>query len=355
MSQTGVLTEWCSVHRLTLTSYRNCHQMSQTGVPTQSYVLSTDWSCPAGIAARYPRQVFLHWVMFCPQIDPDVLQELPPDVPDRCSDTEWCSVHWLIRTSCRNCRLMSQTGVLTLSDVLSTDWSGRPAGIAACCQRQLILHRVMFCPQIDPDVLQELLPDVPDRCSYTEWCSVLRLIQTSCRNCRQMSASSCSRRWPRHDHADLPPEPLPLSANQIPPLIAVQHLHHPAVFCLLPPLLGQGHPQRMSVLVALWRKGEKGGWLWVKVARVVMERGELLPCPACLRYGMNSGACPLASCGLSKTCVCFYRHKDLFICWLVCITFQQNASVFQRPICSDSCACFHTERETADQTFCLTQ
>ena len=38
-----------------------------------------------------------------------------------------------------------------------------------------------------------------------------------------------------------------------------------------------------------------------------------------------------------------------------CLTSQQQASVSQGRICSDSCACCHTEIEVADQTFDLTQ
>ena len=38
-----------------------------------------------------------------------------------------------------------------------------------------------------------------------------------------------------------------------------------------------------------------------------------------------------------------------------CLTSQQQASVSQGRICSDSCTCCHTEIEVADQTFYLTQ
>ena len=38
-----------------------------------------------------------------------------------------------------------------------------------------------------------------------------------------------------------------------------------------------------------------------------------------------------------------------------CFTSQQQASVSQGQICSDKCACCHTEIEIADQTFYLTQ
>ena len=41
--------------------------------------------------------------------------------------------------------------------------------------------------------------------------------------------------------------------------------------------------------------------------------------------------------------------------WLLaCIMSQQHASVCQGRICSDNCACCHTEIEVADQTFYLT-
>ena len=44
------------------------------------------------------------------------------------------------------------------------------------------------------------------------------------------------------------------------------------------------------------------------------------------------------------------------VCWLVgCLTSQQQASVSQGRICSDSFTCCHTEIEVADQTFYLTQ
>ena len=38
-----------------------------------------------------------------------------------------------------------------------------------------------------------------------------------------------------------------------------------------------------------------------------------------------------------------------------CLTSQQHANVSQGRICSHNCTCCHTEREVADQTFCLTQ
>ena len=37
-----------------------------------------------------------------------------------------------------------------------------------------------------------------------------------------------------------------------------------------------------------------------------------------------------------------------------CLMSQQHASISQEQICSDSCICYHTETEVADQTFCLT-
>ena len=44
------------------------------------------------------------------------------------------------------------------------------------------------------------------------------------------------------------------------------------------------------------------------------------------------------------------------VCLLVsCLTSQQQASVSQGRICSDSCTCCHTEMEVADQTFHFTQ
>ena len=42
-------------------------------------------------------------------------------------------------------------------------------------------------------------------------------------------------------------------------------------------------------------------------------------------------------------------------CLLVCLTSQQQASVSQGRICSDSFTCCHTEIEAADQTFYLAQ
>ena len=38
-----------------------------------------------------------------------------------------------------------------------------------------------------------------------------------------------------------------------------------------------------------------------------------------------------------------------------CLTFQLHASLFQGRICLGNFTCCHTEREIADQTFCLTQ
>ena len=46
----------------------------------------------------------------------------------------------------------------------------------------------------------------------------------------------------------------------------------------------------------------------------------------------------------------------IMVCLLVgCLTSQQQASVSQGRICSDSFTCCHTEIEVADQTFYLTQ
>ena len=48
--------------------------------------------------------------------------------------------------------------------------------------------------------------------------------------------------------------------------------------------------------------------------------------------------------------------EHLFVgCLLACLTSQQNAGVSQGQICSDNCTWCHTEREVADQIFCLTQ
>ena len=53
-------------------------------------------------------------------------------------------------------------------------------------------------------------------------------------------------------------------------------------------------------------------------------------------------------------CLSFFKHGGLG--WFVgCLTSQQHASVSQGQICSDSCTCFHTEIEVADQTFYLAQ
>ena len=48
-------------------------------------------------------------------------------------------------------------------------------------------------------------------------------------------------------------------------------------------------------------------------------------------------------------------HCGLFVCCLVALTSQQQASVSQGRICSDNFKCCHTEIEVADQTFYLTQ
>ena len=51
-----------------------------------------------------------------------------------------------------------------------------------------------------------------------------------------------------------------------------------------------------------------------------------------------------------------FRRSRLFVGWLLaCLTSQQQASVSQGRICSDSFTCCHTEIEVADQTFYLTQ
>ena len=47
---------------------------------------------------------------------------------------------------------------------------------------------------------------------------------------------------------------------------------------------------------------------------------------------------------------------ERFVCWLfACSTSQQHASIAQRQICSDNRTCCHTEIETANKTFYLTQ
>ena len=54
----------------------------------------------------------------------------------------------------------------------------------------------------------------------------------------------------------------------------------------------------------------------------------------------------------ARTCSSWER----LVCLLVgCLTSQQQASVSQGRICSDSFTCCHTEIEVADQTFYLTQ
>ena len=47
--------------------------------------------------------------------------------------------------------------------------------------------------------------------------------------------------------------------------------------------------------------------------------------------------------------------SSTIVCWLVCLTSQQHASVSQGRICSDNFTCCHTEIQVADQTFYLTQ
>ena len=44
-----------------------------------------------------------------------------------------------------------------------------------------------------------------------------------------------------------------------------------------------------------------------------------------------------------------------FVCFVGCLTSQRHASASQGRICSDSCACCHTETEAADQTGCRIQ
>ena len=46
--------------------------------------------------------------------------------------------------------------------------------------------------------------------------------------------------------------------------------------------------------------------------------------------------------------------RKLFI-FVLCLTSQQHANVSQEGICSDNFICCHTEAETVDQTFYLTQ
>ena len=56
------------------------------------------------------------------------------------------------------------------------------------------------------------------------------------------------------------------------------------------------------------------------------------------------------------TCQCISGTDLLNVCLLVaCLTSQQQASVSQGRICSDSCTCCHTETDVTDQTFYLTQ
>ena len=60
-----------------------------------------------------------------------------------------------------------------------------------------------------------------------------------------------------------------------------------------------------------------------------------------------------------RVTIAYYTHAqcvDGEVCWLVgCLTSQQHASVSQGRICSDDCTCCHTETESADPTFYLTQ
>ena len=58
--------------------------------------------------------------------------------------------------------------------------------------------------------------------------------------------------------------------------------------------------------------------------------------------------------------VCFNKIFSFFsfcnsLLFVGCLTSQQQASVSQGRICSDNFTCYHTEIETADQTFYLTQ
>ena len=45
----------------------------------------------------------------------------------------------------------------------------------------------------------------------------------------------------------------------------------------------------------------------------------------------------------------------VFVCFVACLTSQQQASVSQGQVCSDNFTCCHTEIEVADPTFYLTQ
>ena len=59
---------------------------------------------------------------------------------------------------------------------------------------------------------------------------------------------------------------------------------------------------------------------------------------------------------LSRCRVSLAHWKWDVVCLLVgCLTSQQHTRVFQGRICTDNFTCCHTEVETADQTFYLTQ
>ena len=70
----------------------------------------------------------------------------------------------------------------------------------------------------------------------------------------------------------------------------------------------------------------------------------------CLKARAPHGA--LAPAPTPKTRTAANRRRGVFV---GCLTSQQQASVSQGRICSDSYTCCHTEIETADQTFYLTQ
>ena len=90
----------------------------------------------------------------------------------------------------------------------------------------------------------------------------------------------------------------------------------------------------------------------------------------CLLNALEVGKDALMLCKESRVSLDFDRHASSvpsdwsaflcrygeFVCLFVgCLTSQQQASVSQGRICSDNCACCHTEIEVADPTFYLTQ
>ena len=115
---------------------------------------------------------------------------------------------------------------------------------------------------------------------------------------------------------------------------------------------------------------------WLVATLLLSSSGQNLALPACVKVVCAFVGWLLAGCFSSQQHCwlvvgwLFYVPATLLVgCWMVvlrpsnivgwlldgCFTSQKHSTVSQGRICSHKCACCHTERKDADQTFHLTQ